>query len=149
MRFSPDNVGPRDDGLNHVLRSELFNCHSDVLRRTTGPNGHWNPLLMQRFDELPSSRHVRKVAGNQFTIENFFLLVEGFDLFIARRIRPGIANDFATGTTKSGRKLSLRAFATVTLATNLPRLQMRRIGINQDAINIKQNTNQLAGWLAG
>lgn len=64
MWLAANHVGPGDCSSNHVLRPQLFNRQSHVLRRTTGPDCHWNSLFMQRFDQFPGSGHVRKIVGD-------------------------------------------------------------------------------------
>jgi hypothetical protein len=87
---------------------------------------------------------VRKIICDEFSIEDFFFLIERRNFCVAGGIGPGIANHFSTGSAKSGGKLSFRTFTTMALTANLPCLQMSPVRVDQDTIDVK---NYAKFWL--
>ena len=98
---------------------------------------------------------MRKIASDEFAVEEFLFFVECSDGGVIGRIDPCIANHFAAGASKASKKLFFGAFAAVSSAAFLPGMKMSGIGINQNAIHIKDDAefgmschSQVAGVLS-
>lgn len=152
--LAADDIGAGDDGVNEVRGIESGECGGDVFGRTAGADGHGNAGCCKFVDQPGCSRHVGKVAGDQFAIEEFFFFIEGGDGGIIGWIVPCVANDFAAGATKAGEELFFGAFAAMSAAALLPCFQVCGVGVDQNAIHIEDDAEGRVGvhvgcWVVG